>query len=163
MKRCTRLFTLLAVMLAAACSPPEVMVDMEAEVASLTAAAQAYHDGAATMDLESIQALHSHDAVIYAPDTPTVDTWEGVQEFMAGFEAAPGIQVELELTDVVVSAGGTMGYSVGVGSITMDGPEGERIVEYTRDVHVWTKNADGEWKLVLDVWNSPVPMVEGEH
>ena len=163
MKRSARLFTLLAVILTAACSPPETMVDMEAEVASLTAAAQAYHDGAATMDMDGIMALISPDVVIYAPATPTIDTWAGAEEFMGGFPEIPGIQVALELTDVVVSAGGTMGYTMGVGSMTMDGPEGEPVVEHIRDFHVWTKNAEGEWKLVVDIWNSPVPMMEGEH
>jgi len=163
MKSPARLFTLLAVMIAAACYPPEAVVDMEAETAALTAAAQAYHDGAVAMDTEALLTLHSPDVVIYAPDTPTIDTWAGLEEFMAGFEDAPGFQVELELTDVVVSADGAMGYTVGIGSMTMDGPEGEPMTEYVRDFHVWTKNADGEWKLVVDIWNSPVPMVEGEH
>ena len=163
MKRPARLFTLLAVMIAAACYPPEAVVDMEAEVASLTAVAQAYHDGAATMDIEALLALHSPDVVIYAPDTPTVDTWAGVEEFVDGFSSVPGFQVELELTDVVVSTDGAMGYTVGTGAMTFDGPEGESMTEYVRDFHVWTKNAEGVWKLVVDIWNSPVPMVEGEH
>jgi len=157
------LLTVLAAMLAAACAPPEAVVDMEAEIASLTAVAEAYHDGTTTMDLDAIQALYSHDAVVYAPEMPTIDTWEGIQEWMGEFASATGMQVELELTDVVVSAGGTMGYTMGVGSITMDGPGGEPMTEHVRDFHLWTKNADGEWKLVVDIWNSPVPMVEGEH
>jgi len=162
MKRSARSLTVLAAVLAAACAPPEAVVDMEAEIASLTAVAQAYHDGTATMDTEAIYALHSPEAVIYPPETPTINTPAGVQEFMAGFESAPGIQVELELTDVVVSAGAAMGYTLGVGSITMDGPDGEPMVEHVRDFHVWTKNADGVWKLVVDIWNSPVPLTEGD-
>jgi ketosteroid isomerase-like protein len=157
------MLTLLAVALAAACYPSETVVDMEVEIASLTEVAQAYHDGAAVMDIEAVYALHSPEAVVYAPDTPTIDTPDGIREFMAGFESAPGISVDLDLADVVVSAGGAMGYTLGVGTITMDGPDGEPVVEQVRDFHVWVKDADGVWKLVVDIWNSPVPVMEGEH
>jgi ketosteroid isomerase-like protein len=44
-----------------------------------------------------------------------------------------------------------------MGDITVDGPDGEPVSESVRDFHVWRKDADGEWKLVIDIWNSPIP------
>lgn len=163
MKRPARRLTLFAVALTAACYPSEAVVDMEAEVASLTEVAMAYHDGVATMDIEAVYALYSPEAVMYPPEAATIDTPDGIREFMSEVESAPGVTVQLDLTDVVVSAGGAMGYTLGVGTITTDGPEGEPVVERIRDFHVWTKDAEGVWKLVVDIWNSPVPTMEGEH
>ena len=163
MRRSARLFTLLAVVLAAACYPPEAVVDMEAETAALRAVAEAYHEVAASADADAMVDLYAPDCIMYPPGAPVVEGLDGVRAFGEAFMSVPGIQIELEITEVVVSAGGHMGYTMGIGDITSGGPDGEPVVETIRDFHVWTKNADGEWKLVIDIWNSPTPVVEGEH
>ena len=147
-------------MLAMACTPPEAVVDMEAETAALRATAQAYHDAATALDMEGVATLYAPDGVIYAPDTPTIEGMAAIREFADGFSSVPGVQIQRDLVDVVVSPSADMGYTLGVGSIIMDGPDGEPMTEHTRDFHVWTKNAAGEWKLVVDIWNSPVPLEE---
>lgn len=147
-------------MLAVACAPPEAVVDMEVETAALRATAQAYHDAATGMDTEALVDLYAPDAVMYPPDLPAVEGIDAVGEYASGFTSVPGIQIHLELVDVVVSSGAGMGYTLGTGTIIMDGPDGEPMTEHVRDFHVWTKNAAGEWKLVVDIWNSPVPLDE---
>ena len=150
----------LAATFAVACTPTVPPVDLAAETAALRAAAQAYHDGAATMDTDAIAALYTADAAIYAPDTPTIQGMDGVEAFVTGFASAPGIQVQLDLVEVVVSADADMGYTMGLGEITTEGPDGEAVVESVRDFHVWRKDVDGSWKLVVDIWNSPVPLAD---
>jgi len=136
------------------------VVDIAAETAALRAAAQAYHDAAGVMDIDAVAALYAADAAIYAPDTPTIQGTDGVNAFIAGFAAAPGIQVDFELDEIVVSADADMGYTMGLGEMTVDGPDGEPLVESLRDFHVWRKDANGVWKLVVDIWNSPVPLTD---
>lgn len=150
----------LAAMLAVACTAPEAVVDMEAETAALRATAQAYHDAAANEDTEALVDLYAPDAVMYPPDLPAVEGIDAVREYAGGFTSVPGIQIQLDLVEVVVSPGADMGYTLGTGTIIMDGPDGEPVTEHVRDFHVWTKNAAGEWKLVVDIWNSPVPLEE---
>ena len=147
-----------AAMCTLACAQAPPPVDLQAETEALRAAALAYHEGAATMDTDAVAGLYAPDAVVYAPDTPTVEGEANVQDFVRGFASVPGIQVTLELTDVVVSPGGQMGYTLGVGTMTMDGPDGAPVVEHLRDFHVWRKDATGSWKLVVDIWNSPTPL-----
>jgi ketosteroid isomerase-like protein len=72
-----------------------------------------------------------------------------------------GFGIELDLEEVVVSSSGDLGYTLGIGEITMEGPDGEPVVETIRDFHVWRKDAAGEWKLAVDIWNSPEPPPEG--
>ena len=62
------------------------------------------------------------------------------------------------LIDAVVSEAGDMGYTYADAEITVDGPDGEPVTENLRDFHVWTKNADGAWRVVVDIWNSPDPL-----
>ena len=59
---------------------------------------------------------------------------------------------------VVVAASGDLGYTYAEGEVTLDGPDGETITEVIRDFHVWTKDADGEWRVAVDIWNSPNPL-----
>ncbi len=153
-------FTGLAATFTVACTPAAPVVDIAAETAALRAAAQAYHDAATVMDTDAVAVLYDANAAVYAPDTPTIQGMDGVEAFVAGFASAPGIQVQLDLVEVVVSADADMGYTMGLGEITMDGPDGEPLVESVRDFHVWRKDVDGAWKLVVDIWNSPVPLTD---
>jgi uncharacterized protein (TIGR02246 family) len=161
MRDVARWVTGLAAAFLAACAPAGPAVDVEAETEALRAAAQAYHDAAATSDTEAIVALYASDGVMYAPDTPTIEGMDGIREFASAFAAIPGVQIELDLEEVVVSSSGDLGYTLGIGEITMEGPDGEPVVETIRDFHVWRKDAAGEWKLAVDIWNSPEPPPEG--
>lgn len=157
MRHAARWATGLATALTAACAPAGPVVDVEAETEALRATAQAYHDAAAATDTDAIVALYASDGVIYAPDTPTIQGTDGIRGFASEFSAMPGVQIELDLVEVVVSSSGDLGYTLGLGEITMEGPDGEPVVESIRDFHVWRKDAAGEWKLVVDIWNSPEP------
>jgi ketosteroid isomerase-like protein len=161
MRDVARWVTGLAAAFLAACAPAGPAVDVEAETEALRAAAQAYHDAARVQDTDAVTALYASDGIIYAPDTPTIQGTEGIYAFAAGFADVPGILVELDLEEVVVSSSGDLGYTLGIGEITMEGPDGEPVVETIRDFHVWRKDAAGEWKLAVDIWNSPEPPPEG--
>ena len=162
MTRPERVLAGMVAIFAGACTP-QTTVDLQAESEALRAVALAYHEAAATSDFDGVAALYAEDGAIYAPDTPDIEGMPGIHDFAAGFGAIQGLQVELELVNVVVSSDGAMGYTLGVGSITMDGPDGQPVVEHVRDFHVWTKDANGEWKLAVDIWNSPVPLPDPAH
>ena len=145
---------------ASACVPRPT-IDVEAETAALRAAAQAYHDAAQALDADAVTALYTIDAVAYPPREPTVEGQAAFGEYAAGFLSVPGIQMLFTLTDVVVSAAGDLGYTYADAQITVDGPDGEPITENVRDFHVWTKDPDGAWRVVVDIWNSPDPLPDG--
>lgn len=152
----------LAAILAMACAPPEAVVDEAAEVEALAAVAEAYHAAAAALDADAVSAFYAADAVMYPPELAAVRGIEAVREYAAGFTSAPGIEIAFELTEAVISGDASMGYTMGVGKSVFDGPDGEPVTESLRDFHVWVKDAAGEWKLVVDIWNSPDPPADGD-
>ncbi len=158
---CTLGITMIA---AAACAgPQEATVDLQAETAALRAAAQAYDAAASALDADAISALYMEDAVSYPPNEPTVEGRAGFQEYAANFVSTPGIQTNFGQPQVVVAASGDLGYTYVDGEITLDGPDGETITEVVRDLHVWAKDAEGTWRVVVDIWNSPNPLPEGSN
>ena len=156
---CTLGITMIA---AAACAgPQEAAVDVLAETAALRAAAQAYDDALKALDADAISAFYMDDAVAYPPNEPTVEGRAAFQEFVADFVSVPGVQMNIGQPLVVVAESGELGYTYAEGVITLDGPDGETMTEAIRDFHVWAKNAEGEWRVVVDIWNSPDPLPEG--
>ncbi len=81
-----------------------------------------------------------------------------MRDFAAAFTSMPGIQMQFGTPEVAVAASGDMGYTMTEGVITMDGPDGGTITENMRDFHVWKKDADGTWKVVVDIWNTSDPL-----
>jgi uncharacterized protein (TIGR02246 family) len=155
---CALGITVLAV--SACTGPPEATVDLQAETAALRAAAQAYQDAALALDADALAGHYMEDAVAYPPNGTTVEGRAGFREYAAGFVSAPGIQMSFSAPEIVVAASGDLGYTYAVGEVTLDGPDGEPITETLRDFHVWAKDADGAWRVVVDIWNSPDPITE---
>jgi len=59
--------------------------------------------------------------------------------------------------EVEVGDGGDLGYTLNQFVITFTGSEGQPVTEQGRDFHVWRRQADGAWKVVIDIWNSDQP------
>jgi len=147
--------------IAAACAgPQESPIDLQAETAALRAAAQAYDVALRSLDADAISAFYMEDAVAYPPNEPTVEGRTGFREYAADFVSAPGVQINIGQARVVVAASGDLGYTYAEGEITLDGSDGETITEVLRDFHVWVKDGDGAWRVVVDIWNSPDPLPE---
>ena len=130
-------------------------IDLDAEQASLAAAAEAYHDAASSLDTEALMALYAETSRIIAPDEHEVRGLEDIREWLNGMLELTNFEVVFETPTVQVSSTGGYGYSLANATMSFDGPDGEHISEQVRDLHVWEKYPDGSWKVVVDIWNSP--------
>ena len=136
--------------------PPEI--DIEAESAALSKAANRYHEAGHSMDIDTMASLYAADALVLPPYSETKKGTAGVREFLTAFDETPGFQVRFETPTVVVSKGGNLGYTLADIEITVDGPDGQPVTSRERDFHLWKKQADGSWKVIIDIWNSPDPL-----
>lgn len=131
-------------------------VDMDAERASLRAAADAYHAAAAAADPAAVSALYTSDGMMIPPNAQSLSGLDAIRAFADSFTEAPGFEMSFGDSMVEVGAGGGMGYTLAEVTVTVDGPDGEPVVEVLRDFHLWEKQG-GEWKVSVDIWNSPDP------
>jgi len=154
----TRLLTLSVLLLAACAAPPaeEALPDPAAELASLRAAAEAYHTAASGKDAPGVVALYDEGAVMVPPGADMVNGLDQVRNYRFGFISTPGVSLTFEIVRAEVSASGDMGWTLAEGDITIERPDGTTGKDLVRDFHVWRKQADGSWKVVVDFWNSGV-------
>ncbi len=132
-------------------------VDIEAEQAALRAAADAYHEAAQAVDIDSLVDLYANDGLILAPNTAEEEGLEGARNFATAFSQIPGFGVRFDDVRVEVAANGDMGYTLADAVISIEGPDGEPVEDQVRDFHLWKKQ-DGEWRVAIDIWNSELPL-----
>ena len=53
---------------------------------------------------------------------------------------------------------GEIGYSIGTYHVMFTGPDGKMIMDDGKYSTVWKKQADGSWKLAVDMFNSNTPL-----
>jgi len=105
-------------------------------------------------DLDLMVSFYADDAVLFYPDTPDLRGRGAIREFVAGILQIPGFSAGWEVSEVVVSDGGDLGYVMGRSWGKMPGAEGDLVTTYSRYVDVWERQPDGNWKCVLIVSNA---------
>ncbi len=103
---------------------------------------------------DEILVRYAEDAIILPANEEMIVGKQAVSEFWKR-HAYAGIEL---VEEQVVLNRGSIGYEVNT-SIFKYQLEGREPVESgpSKNVRIWRKQADGAWKLQVDVWNSSVP------
>lgn len=138
-----------------ACAPaPAPPPDTGAALTALKEADAAYAKAGAAKDLEAFLAFYAPDAAGYPPGEPTFTGAEATRSYLTKYFQDTAFAVTFSPVSAEVSADGTMGYTLNMAELRATGPDGKPMSEKVRDFHVWRKQADGAWKLVIDIWNA---------
>lgn len=137
------------------CAPAPV--DRESELLALREATEAYHAAASAKQAANVVALYDENAVMVPPNDDLVEALPAIGNYRFGFIETPGVSLEFEILRAEVSTSGDMGWTLALGEITIEQEDGEPGRDQVRDFHVWKKQADGSWRVVVDVWNSGLP------
>ena len=89
----------------------------------------------------------------------TVKGYDGKEAIAEMMRAGEGYVFRLrdrEIVDIDVS--GDLAYTVNSYYYTWHAEGAEPQWHKTKNVHIWRKGEDGQWKLHVDIWNSDVPM-----
>jgi ketosteroid isomerase-like protein len=144
----------------AACTPA---IDLEAERTALRATDEAWAAAASEgTDVELVASFWSEDATIYPNEAPVVRGKEAIIEFVRTSFDMPGFHVTWQPQEVVVAGSGDFGTTTGTNEFTVPGPDGALVVIPGHYVTVWSKNAEGDWKCVIDMFNSRAPATRAE-
>jgi ketosteroid isomerase-like protein len=136
---------------------PRPGVDLTAERAALREAMEAYHEAASTKDAQTVVSMYDDEAMMIPPNAERVEGIEGIRSYRFGFIENAGVELNFETMRVEIAAGGDMAWTLAVANASFDGPDGEPGSDRIRDFHVWKKQADGSWKVEVDIWNSGLP------
>ncbi len=102
---------------------------------------------------EAFFSFISNDALMMAPDRPISKGHEAIGNTLAEFQALPGFHIVWEPQEAFVSKSGDLGYSVDRILVTFDGEDGEKVKLFEKGVSIWKKDAKGDWKMEIDIWN----------
>jgi len=146
------------VLVCAGCGPsPSRVADAATLEAEVRAAAEVYHAAASSKDAAAVVALYDTDPLMVPPNAEMVEGLDGVQQYRFGFIETPGVALSFEIARVEVAASGDIAWTLSIGQITIDNPDGPDGRDVVRDFHTWKKQSDGSWKVVVDIWNSGIP------
>jgi ketosteroid isomerase-like protein len=126
--------------------------------AAIRAADMAWSESAVNKDMEVFYSYLLDDAKMMAPDLPQADGKEAVRAMVEEIFAMPGFAVKWQPVSVTVSSSGDLGYSIGTDEMTFNGPDGQPVVEKGKYMTIWKKQADGSWKVAVDMFNSSMSM-----
>lgn len=105
-------------------------------------------------DLDGFLSVYAHDVSVFVPNSPIVRGREAIRPFWEKLYSNPGFDLHWDLIAVDVSRGGDLAYSAGTYKLTLENPEGELATEQGKFVALWKKEPGGEWKQIVDIWNS---------
>lgn len=148
---------LVALMSGCAGAPTPPVVDQAAIGTEITAITTAFKDGLAARDTNAIGNMYADDAHLLAPNAPRTDGKEAIRSAWAGFMSMPGMELVPTTSSTMVSEAGDMVVELGTYTFKAQDPSGKPMADNGKYVTVY-KKVNGEWKIVVDTWNSDVPI-----
>ncbi len=141
----------------AAAAKGEPMSRSEAAVRRLT---QEWVLACNTRQLQELVELYGTDALVLRSNHPPIRGAAAVREFFFGaLEAGLG---EVEVEPIRVDISGDLAHEVGRYSALVPGTVGKRREERGKYLWVFSKQSNGDWKLVSDCWSSDLTLGSAE-
>lgn len=140
-----------------ACQQPRA--DQSAAAAEQVRAADlAWAQTFVNKDLDGGAAFMDSTGVVMPPNAPMVTGGAGgYRGLIEGFFALPGFAGGWQPTTVVAARSGELAYSIGTYELSWTGEKGATVTDRGKYVTLWRKQADGSWKVALDMFNSDAP------
>ena len=150
-----KLMVALAALSLSACGSGGVGVDVEAEKRSLMETSREWSQVAQSRDVERTLAYWADDAVILSPGEPERRGKAAIRAYLQDSLEVPGFRVSWEPIEATVAASGDLGFLIERTQVTVTGPAGQPVTQQFRALTVWRKNADGDWRNIVDISNAP--------
>jgi ketosteroid isomerase-like protein len=104
-------------------------------------------------DAKAAAAAYTEDAVLIPPGEPLVRGRAAIEKYWAGAIELGGIRdVSVESMDALSS--GSLGYETGSFVLTVNGPDGEAVIDRGRYIELLRLQPDGQWLSTHGIWNA---------
>ena len=107
-------------------------------------------------DLEKVLSYWSDDATLYFPGQPVVKGKAALRAYVSQSFKTPGFKIHWKSEKPVFSPDGNMAYMPGTDELTVPGPQWPMTLHY-RGVSIWRRDADDQWRCVIDISNEEPP------
>ncbi len=145
----------IAAILTTACSPN---IDPHSAADAIRSMDEKWSAVAAKNDLEGTLGFYAEDAVLLPPNAPIANSRKSIRESWAGL-LGPNTAVSWKASKVETAKSGDLGYLYGTYKLSIqDAKGGQAIADRGKIVEVWKKQRDGEWRCIVDTYNSDIPV-----
>jgi len=146
-------------MASAGCGGHESSRNGSAKAAEAVRAADiAWEKAFSSKDIDTAVASFEADGSVLAPNVPAATGPAGVRALFQGYYSMPALTVHWKPSRVDASASGDLGYSSGAYEMSFNDATGSPVIDRGKYVTVWRRQADGSWKIVVDIFNSDLTM-----
>ena len=105
-------------------------------------------------DVERILSYWTEDAIVLPPGLPAVTGKDALRQYVLGSMQIPGFRISWASTAVTFSPDGNLAYMLSRNAVTANAPDGTPTTTDGRAVTIWRREADGEWRCAVDIWNA---------
>jgi ketosteroid isomerase-like protein len=130
------------------------MHSSEAEVSALKQTSKDWASATSTGDVDLMVSYWDDDAVVLPPGQQPVVGKKAIREYVLQSMALPGFSITWEPEQASIAADGQFGYLLEKNQVTFKDSSGSLRTQVGKTVTIWRKNPTGEWKCVVDIWNS---------
>ncbi len=147
-----------AMLLAACQAPPSAEAPDSAQaLAALRGADSMVQAAIVALDAELTASFYAEDAVLMPVAEPIVEGRAAILAEWRHNNGIPGITNQGRTVAAEVSIAGDLGYTRGTYEAAMLGPDGQPLLEQGKWVSVWKRDADGKWRIAVDIYNTDTP------
>lgn len=106
---------------------------------------------AGTKDVDAIVGYWTDDAIVMIPGMPTLRGKAAIRKYVEQSMKIPGFRIKWKPVEAHVSPSGDFGYLIERSSVTAPNAKGALETQEFRAVTIWRKEADGNWRDVVDL------------
>jgi uncharacterized protein (TIGR02246 family) len=137
------------------CSSPETFDAVQVRK-SIEEACAKYSAAIREGNLAGVVDGYTVDATLVPPDGEILRGKQAIEELYKKF-LQMGMK-DIAFTTIEVGGGGDTAYEIGKTKVRIQ-PEGQAaILDSTKYLVIWKRQADGAWKVHADIWNFSAPM-----
>lgn len=105
-------------------------------------------------NVERLVSYWSADAVVAPPGQPPIVGRDALRKYVQDSYQIPGFTITWEATaEPEFSSDSSMAYMWARNEVSFNDPEGNLVSLRGRALTVWRREADGEWRCTVDIWN----------
>ena len=107
-------------------------------------------------DMATVASCYAEDAKVMPPGSEVVQGRQAIEQFWRGVQEQMGVK-EVTLDSQEVEASGDIAYEVGAATLKIEPPGGQATTVPIKYLVAWKRQADGAWRLAVDIWNNNAP------
>lgn len=150
------LFCSLMVLVAIASCAPVPPVDTAAEAKAIHELSRRWNEAVIAKDIEAATSYFAIDGMLMPQNAEVLVGREAIRQWFEGWATDPNISNSFKGDVVEVASSGDIAYERGTYRFAMETAEGP-IEDEGKYVVIW-KKVEGEWKAILDISNSSLPL-----